>query len=270
MHKLRAIFKWPGGKAKLLPRIKKLLPKASTFIEPFMGSGFLSLHLEYEQYLLNDSNPHLIKFFQDLLEYNSELVELAKALFVKDNNTEAKYLDFREQFNNMPPGLLRSALFLYLNRHGYNGLCRFNKSGGYNVPFGRYSSTYFPEHELEAFIAKKSRIKLFNLDFKHFLSNKSFPIDSVIYCDPPYVPLNKSSSFTSYDGNVFSFAEQEQLVNLINNLKPCLPTLISNHYTQQTKMLYKEAEISTFYVPRYISCKGNTRKQVKELLALYE
>ncbi|MCW8900215.1 MAG: Dam family site-specific DNA-(adenine-N6)-methyltransferase [Gammaproteobacteria bacterium] len=156
------------------------------------------------------------------------------------------------------------------NKHGYNGLCRYNSKGGYNVPFGRYKSPYFPEKEMLVF-HKKSR----NADF--VLSGFEQVIQSakkgdVIYCDPPYVPLSISANFTSYSSGGFNLEEQQQLADLANKTSAKgIPILISNHNTPFTRKAYDNAKkITKFHVQRFISCNGEKRGTAGELLALFE
>jgi DNA adenine methylase len=162
-------------------------------------------------------------------------------------------------------------MFLYLNRHCYNGLCRYNLSGGYNVPFGRYVKPYFPEHELEFFVEKAQKATFICKNYTHVF-NKSKTGD-VIYCDPPYVPLSKTASFTAYAKDGFNLTDQKKLAKLArksaNNKQ--VSVVISNHATDFTKEIYATAdETDTIDVARTISHKGGARKRVEEIFALYK
>ena len=158
-----------------------------------------------------------------------------------------------------------------MNRHGYNGLCRYNKSGGYNVPFGKYKKPYFPESELLFFAEKAQKAEFVCQGYRQtFMAAKK---GDVIYCDPPYVPLTKTANFTSYAGNGFSLDDQADLANqaeeVIKNTK--VSVLISNHDTIWTRKIYAGAKkIKKIKVARTISQKASNRKKVGELLALYK
>jgi DNA adenine methylase len=161
-------------------------------------------------------------------------------------------------------------LFLYLNRHGYNGLCRYNKRGGYNVPFGRYKHPYFPKLELQYFAKKAQRAIFKQGDFA--TAFQAIETNDVIYCDPPYSPINRTANFTAYAGNSFTDADQKRLVHCALQAKTQgIPTVISNHHVDFTKQLYKEADKKLFFqVQRSISQQGQGRVKVKEVLALYK
>ncbi|WP_286233866.1 Dam family site-specific DNA-(adenine-N6)-methyltransferase [Thalassotalea sediminis] len=271
VKKQRAFLKWAGGKYSLTEKINKLLPKGDRLIEPFVGAGSVFLNSEYEQYLLNDINKDLINLYQTIQQDPVNFIEDAKRFFVADNNVAEAYYHLRSEFNATVDKHYRSLLFLYLNRHGYNGLCRYNKSGGYNVPFGKYKKPYFPEAELE-FFAEKAKKAIFICEGYRQTFARAEDGD-VIYCDPPYVPLSKTASFTSYAGNGFGLDEQADLANVAEETTSAkkVTVLISNHDTIWTRKIYQGAKArKSIKVARTISQKGSTRKKVSELMALYK
>ena len=267
--KNRAFLKWAGGKYALVEHINALLPKGNKLIEPFVGAGSVFLNTEYSKYLLNDINPDLIALYQLLKQHPKDLIADCKTLFCTHNNQENQYYGLREEFNSAQDPWQRSILFVYLNRHGYNGLCRYSSKGRFNVPFGRYKKPYFPEDEMW-FFAEKSRSATFTcLPFEKAFSRARK--GNIIYCDPPYLPLSQSASFTTYSKHGFDTQSQEQLSRIAkhtaDNRK--IPVLLSNHDTPDTRALYKDAELMSFEVKRTISQKGESRKPVKEVLALF-
>lgn len=265
---IRPFLKWPGGKYRLLEKIKIKLPHGQELIEPFVGSGAIFLNTNYEKYLLNDANNDLISLYQLLSREGNIFIQYCREFFVPKNNKERQYYRFREAFNKSKDKYERSALFLYLNRHGYNGLCRYNLANEYNVPFGRYRQPYFPEEEMQAFYEKSKQALFLCEDFSETL--KRAKKGSVVYCDPPYVALNKTSNFTTYRAGGFPWSDQQKLAAISNTLaKKGIPVLISNHSNQLSQDLYKNAEVSEFKVQRFISCKALNREQVSELLAYY-
>lgn len=149
----KPFLKWAGGKYKLAHFIETHLPSPTRkrLIEPFAGSAAVSLSLEFESYLLNDTNADLIGLFQSLKNQKQEFIAYACSFFTAANNESGRYYELREQFNNSRDTVERAALFVYLNRHAFNGLCRYNSKGGFNVPFGKYKAPYFPEAEILAF-----------------------------------------------------------------------------------------------------------------------
>lgn len=270
--KHRAFLKWAGGKKKVVDDIASLLPKKGKkrLVEPFVGGGSVFLNLDFDEYLLMDMNQDLISLFNIIKNKPTQFISDAEKFFKGEFNQPEKYYDVRNQFNLSNDSYERSLLFLYLNRHGYNGLCRYNKSGGYNVPFGRYKHPYFPKEELINFSEKAQKATFMQGDFETAFSQ--LRADDVVYCDPPYSPINPTSNFTAYAGNSFTDEDQQRLVACAEVAKSKnISTLISNHYVDFTRELYKNAtKKKLFQVQRSISQKGKGRIKVKEILALYK
>lgn len=269
---MRSALKWAGGKKKVVNEIASLLPikGKKRLVEPFVGGGSVFLNLEFDEYLLVDMNKDLINLFNIIKTQSTEFIADSQKFFCEENNLPEKYYDIRRQFNLSQDPYERSLLFLYLNRHGYNGLCRYNKSGGYNVPFGRYKHPYFPLEELQYFSKKAQKATFVQGDFETAFSQ--LKSDDVVYCDPPYSPINPTSNFTAYAGNSFTDEDQKRLVTCAEIAKrKKIPTLISNHYVDFTRELYQGAsKKKLFQVQRTISQKGKGRIKVKEILALYK
>jgi len=265
---VRPFLKWAGNKFRIIDRVQKKLPAGERLIEPFTGSGAVFLNTDYEQYLLCDSNRDLIDLYTLIKEDGPEFIQRVRRLFTEKSNTPERYYKLRDEFNRCAEVERRAALFIYLNRHGYNGLCRYNASGGFNVPFGRYKRPYFPEREIRLFHDKAQRAHFLHQDFvATMLKSKK---GDVIYCDPPYLPLSSSANFTSYSAGGFDMSQQQKLAELSNACaERGVPVLISNHNTPEAKEIYNKAQLQRFFVQRYISCKGKTRSKAGELLALY-
>jgi len=263
-----AFLKWPGGKYRLLAELLPRLPKQTCLYEPFVGAGVLLFNTEYEQYEINDLNKDLINVYTLLKKEGHAWIDAARAFFIAHNNQANRYYDFRAEFNACTDLHRRSLLFLYLNRHGYNGLCRYNSQGIFNVPFGRYVQPFFPEIALKCFVAKASRVQIHCLDFREFF--KKIPKKSVIYCDPPYAPLPNQASFQHYYVGGFDWQAQEDLALAANKAqnKGCY-VLISNHDTPHTRALYANARLHTLLVQRDIGAQVKNRNKVSELLAEY-
>lgn len=269
MQKQRAFLKWAGGKYTLIEPIRRVLPAGDKLIEPFVGAGSVFLNTDYEKYLLNDINADLINLYKLLKRRPKTFIEDARKLFVPATNQQDAYYSLRRQFNASNNSYERSLLFLYLNRHGYNGLCRYNSSGLFNVPFGRYRAPYFPQAELE-FFAEKAKRAVFTCEpFQH--SFRRARRGHVIYCDPPYLPLSATANFTGYAGNGFGLDEQLLLAqkSLHAAQRRGIPVVISNHDTETARLFYTEAELTPLQVHRFISQNGANRKKVAELLAFF-
>ncbi|WP_415719961.1 Dam family site-specific DNA-(adenine-N6)-methyltransferase [Photobacterium ganghwense] len=270
MKKHRAFLKWAGGKYSLVEEIKHRLPPARKLVEPFVGAGSVFLNTDYEQYLLADINPDLINLYNILKTQPEQYVKDSKALFTPEYNKKGAYLEIRATFNATRDPYLRSLYFLYMNRHGFNGLCRYNKQGGFNVPFGSYKRPYFPEEEMFVFADKAKRAMFVCEGYQQTFSRARK--GSVIYCDPPYAPLSTTANFTSYSGNGFSLDDQAALADVAERAatERQIPVLISNHDTTLTRRLYHGADLSVVKVKRTISRNGSGRNKVDELLALFK
>lgn len=266
---VRPFLKWAGNKYRVIPQIQQLLPAGTRLIEPFAGSGAVFLNTDYPRYLLTDSNADLIHLYQILQASGPEFIAKCAKLFRPLTNQAEYFYRRRTEFNSCSDPVRKAALFVYLNRHGYNGLCRYNARGIFNVPFGRYKAPYFPAREMLAFHAKAARATFEHIHFEHIIE-RAQPGD-VIYCDPPYVPLSKSANFTQYSSNCFDLTQQQRLAELATSAgKRGIPVLISNHNTRFTRDAYRDAHhIKRFDVQRSISCRGTHRQPAAELLALY-
>lgn len=267
--KNRAFLKWAGGKYNLIEPITALLPEGNKLVEPFVGAGSVFLNTDYPSYVLNDVNPDLIALFKTIKRRPQTFIHDARKLFQAHNNNDETYYALRREFNAATDSYQRSLLFLYLNRHGYNGLCRYNRSGQFNVPFGSYRKPYFPEAEIEFFATKAQRAVFTCQSFEKVFRRARK--GDVIYCDPPYAPLTATANFTAYATAGFSLDQQHELARRAASAahKRGIPVLISNHDTDLTRLLYADADLKSLQVARFISPKADGRTKVAELLALY-
>jgi DNA adenine methylase len=271
MKKNRAFLKWAGGKYPLIDEIRRHLPEGNCLIEPFVGAGSVFLNTEYEAYILADINSDLISLYNIVKLRTDDFVRDARLLFTDEFNKSDQFYLLREEFNTTTDEYRRALLFLYLNRHCYNGLCRYNLRGEFNVPFGRYKKPYFPEEELYWF-AEKSRNATFVCEHYHDTMVKATQ-GAVVYCDPPYAPLSATANFTAYHTNSFSLADQQGLARIAHQLsvESQVPVLISNHDTELTRDWYQHAaSLVVVKARRTISRNILGRSKVNELLALYK
>ena len=268
MEKRRPFLKWAGNKYRCLDNILSTLPQSNRLIEPFTGSGAVFINSNYSNYLLAEQNPDLINLYTYLQQEGSLFIDYCTQYFTDEFNNKSYFYQFRETFNQSKPSRLRAALFIYLNRHGYNGLCRYNQNGKFNVPFGLYNKPYFPYKEMLTFHQHSQRAQFLQADFRTTFTHAK-PGD-VIYCDPPYVALSKSAYFSAYTSKNFNEADQITLANLaIESANRGIPVIISNHDTEFTRHQYRLATITSFPVKRLISCKAQNRSNVQELVAVF-
>ncbi|CUU22566.1 adenine-specific DNA-methyltransferase [Duffyella gerundensis] len=268
MKKNRAFLKWAGGKYPLLEDIQRHLPEGDCLVEPFVGAGSVFLNTDYPRYVLADINSDLINLYNIVKTRTAEFIADARLLFNEQSNDAIFYYASRTEFNGSRDPYRRALLFLYLNRHCYNGLCRYNLSGEFNVPFGRYRKPYFPEDELNWFAERAQKATFVCESYDVTLTNAQ--AGSVVYCDPPYAPLSATANFTAYHTNSFSLREQQHLAELAIKLAESrIPVLISNHDTAQTRLWYQDAVLHVVKARRSISRSITGRSKVDELLALF-
>lgn len=270
MHK--PIIKWMGGKSRIIDTLLQVLPERTTFVEPFVGAGSVFLNTRYKRYILADSNPDLIQLLNVAKDQPEELILKSKPLF-EDGNDCIKYMERRELFNretDMAP-LDRAAMFLYLMRHGFNGMCRYNGSGGFNVPFGRYpNGVYYPLEEIRGWAKRCQEPEYLEIvceDFRTVLERTSE--DSVIYADPPYIPLSETAKHAQYHRKEFSQADHRELARaLFKQVEKGNSVVLSNADTLLTREIYYGFEWRSVEVGRYMGASGAARKTVTELLGV--
>ena len=264
---IKSPLKWAGGKNRVMPQLLKHLPKADCLIEPFVGSGTVFMNTDYPRYVLCDSNRALINFFRVVTTDTERLINITRSMFHGDN-TEDRYYARRTLFNSMQwsdtsrtdQALLYAALFLYLNRHGFNGLYRVNLRGEFNVPFGKYAKPYFPEKEMRLFAEKASDTKavFIHSDFRQSIPDvMQLAHDAVIYCDPPYIPASDTANFTAY-GKPFTLDDHRALVAALVDVNRQYATrsIISNSDTPETREIYSAFNLHTLSVRRSVSAKS--------------
>ena len=251
----RPPLKWAGGKRWQVPHLVDhwRRERHRRLVEPFCGGLAVTLALMPERALLNDVNPHLINFYR----------WLKRGLVMKlpMSNAETRYYTHRQRFNDLlAAGSADTAeaasLFYYLNRTGYNGLCRFNSSGGFNVPFGKHKTLIYRTDFLEY----RAVFAEWEFTCTHF-SDIPLEPDDFVYADPPY-----DVEFTRYSQAGFSWAEQEQTAEWLSKHKG--PVILSNQATPRIVKLYQSLNYSLKFLdaPRKISCSGD-RTPAREVLA---
>jgi DNA adenine methylase len=266
----RPFLKWAGAKTKLLSVIGAHVPAGTRrLIEPFVGSGAVALNLGLPRSILADTNRDLISVYTALRDDGERFIDACGRLFVPENNRRRAYYALRAEFNGTCDARRRAALFVFLNRHGYNGLCRYNRRGELNVPFGRYEGPRFPRERMRAFHAFLQTCELQHADFRPTLA-RCGPGDFV-YCDPPYVPASDTANFTTYTGRSFTARDQADLAAACQAAAlrgACV--VVSNHDAPLTRELYGPAdETQELSVARRISCQSATRTPARELVAVF-
>ena len=265
-------MKWAGAKTRLVTRILSLLPKGTTrLIEPFAGSAVVSLNAQVPKFILADINKDLINLYKIIRDDSPGLIQMLEGLFVPANNVRERYDEYRAKFNTRALSPLENAaIFVYLNRHAFNGLCRYNGRGEFNVPFGAIANPFLPADAIRHAGSVLGRAELIEGSFETVIAKAEK--GDFVYCDPPYVPLSLSASFTQYATTDFRKEQQEALVKAaLEAADRGAIVAISNHDTAETRLLYANANrVYSFPVSRTISSKGANRKSVLELIAVYK
>lgn len=270
--RLKPFLKWAGSKYRMLDLLEGHFPiTCKRFLDPFTGTGSVVFNVDYPVIIANDFNKDLTNLFLILQEFGPQFIEYAEELFVPANNSEDAFYAFRTEFNACDDPYRRSALFIYLNRHCFNGLCRYNASGLFNVPFGKYASPQYPKDALIACLPKVATLQITNKDFRDILSMAGD--GDLVYCDPPYIPISTTANFSSYTATGFSLDDQLDLAKYAQQAAGRGATVVlSNHYTPLSKKIYEELYPSTVHlvdVARTISGTVNNRRAVTEMIAVY-
>ena len=255
---IRPVVKWAGGKRWLAPAINQmfLMTESEVMVEPFAGGMAVSLYQPAKLAIINDINKHLVNLYEVLRAgtFPAGFEWL---------NDEAYYYKVRDEFNESilrgnDDGPVTAVRFLYLNRYGFNGLCRYNKSGLYNVPFGSYKRGWTPDFiDLGAFCQAIKSWVFESLDFAQIrCHNHEF-----VYCDPPFL-----DSFDKYTDKGFDFAEHMRLALWAYDNSG--PILVSNGWTLSLSVVYAQMGFDMIQVeaPRRISANGD-RTPALEMLA---
>jgi DNA adenine methylase len=265
----RPFLKWAGGKKQLLEPILAKLPKAiATYHEPFVGGGAVFFELakegRFERAVLSDSNEDLIECYRAIQCHVDELIEALKAY----RHSEEDY--YRVRASRPARRAERAARIIYLNKTGFNGLYRVNRSGEFNVPFGRYKNpTICDEPNLRAVSEALANVELQVSDFERAAASAK-PGDAV-YFDPPYLPISKTSYFTAYDRGSFGISEHERLAQVFADMtRRGVPAVLSNSDTPETRELYRDFDLATVLATRAINSKVDGRGAISEILVTNE
>lgn len=261
-------LKWPGGKYRVLGSLLPLLGSGSRLIEPFVGSGTVFLNSPFKRFFLADTNADLVEMYKAIKADPLEFIELTRPFFSVESNTADCYYALRSAFNQSTAQIIKTALFMYLNKHCYNGLVRYNASGGFNSPFGAIKSPYFPEREILRFSERLKIAEIGVADFSETMRRAKS--GDVVYCDPPYQPLSKSASFTSYSAGGFGWDRQVELAELAaKTARKGVKVVVSNHDTPEIRRLYASATLHFVEVQRQISRNGANRTKAREIIAVW-
>ena len=271
--KPKPFVKWVGGKRQLLRQFRELglyppedfNPITNTYYEPFVGGGAVFFDLLPKNAELSDLNNELVITYNVIKNNVDELIQsLQKHIYDKEY-----YLEVRAKKIDDLSDVEVASRFIFLNRTGFNGLYRVNKSGQFNVPFGRYNNPVIcDEDNLRRVSNALQDVTITHQDYKNVL--KTAKSGDFIYLDPPYYPINATSSFTSYTAEGFLEKEQTELRDTFVKLhkKGCF-VMLSNSDTPFINDLYSGLDgitINKITAGRAINSKASGRGKITEVL----
>lgn len=276
----KPFLKWLGGKSRLIPQLSEFIPEKFTrYFEPFLGGGAVFLHVaqtrKIKKAYLYDLSCDLIRVWEAIQQQPKKICikvqELADAYMqVEEDHRQEFYYATREEFNRDTGHdlLWVASRVIFLNKTCYNGLFRYNRDGGFNSPFGKYEKPSFYDEEN---ILEVSRLlqgaHLTAGDFS--LCERDVTRSSFVYFDPPYRPLNKTSSFTGFNGLGFSDPDQERLAATFKRLdQRGAKLMLSNSDTGDGyfEELYKGYNIHRVRAGRAVNSNPERRGKINELV----
>jgi DNA adenine methylase len=269
--KATPIVKWAGGKTRLLPRLLARVPLGfRRYYEPFIGGGALFFALEPGAATIADINPALVTLYQTIVSDLDGIIRVVLS-HKAEHADERYYYDVRGRWNDSSWRAVATpaeiaGTFIYLNKTCFNGLWRENKSGGFNVPRGDYDDpTILYEDALRAARTVLTGAHITRGSFQDTTADAS--AGDFVYFDPPYDPLTKTSSFTTYAASPFGKAEQRALAEYARTLDARgVFVMLSNNDTPFIRDLYDGFLVETAPCGRSINSKAEGRGKIDEVI----
>jgi DNA adenine methylase len=273
----KPFLKWVGGKTKLVPELVEMFPKKfNNYFEPFVGGGALFYEVIQKYNVgfssINDINKKLIIAYKQIKQNPKKLISLLKTIDdeYKKLSLEEKekyFYSIRKKYNEETIDDKTTASYLiFLNKTCFNGMYRENSKGQYNIPFGDQKNPNICDKENILGVSKcLKNTEITDYSFEE--SVKKCKKNDLIYFDPPYYPVNATSSFTAYSKSSFGEIEQKKLKEVFTDLanRGCF-VMLSNSHTPFIKELYKDFHINYRYAARSINSKGDKRGKIKEVV----
>lgn len=259
----RPFVKWVGGKSQLLDELRRRVPETfGRYFEPFVGGGALYFELKPKDAVLTDVNDELVNVYTAIRDDAEAVIS---ALFAYRYDEEMYYRVRALEPAKLAP-VARAARTIYLNRTGYNGLYRVNKSGAFNVPFGRYTDPLICDAPnlracAEQLAHAEIAVRPFDAVVEHARAG------DFVYFDPPYFPMSATSDFTTYTAGGFGLEQQERLAEVARALvAKKVHVMLSNADVPAARKLYKGLKIAKVSALRNVSATAAGRGGVTELI----
>lgn len=275
MSAMKPLLKWAGGKRHIADVLVSSFPEdwnKQTYFEPFIGGAALFFELSPTKAVISDVNKRLIGFYKHVRDDLDSLIDEIQVLstnfnICQDEFKKELFLQIRAEFNSSDTDSIESASKLFaLNKLCFNGLYRENSKGGFNVPFGQKKK--FPNIEFEDFKSASQALQSADIkvsDFEATVENAKS--GDFVYFDPPYIPIDATSSFTSYHADGFTLEDQKRLAALLLELRvQNIKAMCSNSDTELTRNIYSELNLKVIQAPRMVSAKSSGRGLINELV----
>jgi DNA adenine methylase len=266
--------KWVGGKGRVIAQLEQLFPNSfNDYFEPFVGGGAVFFFLDNGVATINDINKTLMDSYINVRDHAETLINELRIIEKQYHGLnldaqKAMFYELRSEYNEIKnkTTIRRSVLLIFLNKTCFNGMYRENRKGEFNVPFGKYHNpTICDESNLRAVSERLHKTSIVSTSYKNAV--KEAKMGDFIYLDPPYYPLNPTSSFTSYSEDDFTEKDQIELKELFDNLtKRGCKVMLSNSYTKFIINLYKDYKQYKVYVGRSINANASKRGKIAEIV----
>lgn len=273
MSKLTPFIKWAGGKTQLLEQISTRMPKDyNHYYEPFLGGGAVLFAVKPKHAKINDINPFLVNVYKSIKEKPEEVIEQINQLDSVACD-QSYYFHNRERFNQRIANRIcdsyTAALFIWINKHCFNGLYRVNKKGLFNVPWNKKDACSIDENNIRNISKFLQNVCIYNLDFEEFC--KDVEPGDFVYFDSPYVPISKTANFVSYDKDGFSLEDHIRLSELFKRLDRLgTKLMLSNSTADLVITLYNDYRIEVISAKRNVCCLGDKRTGEEVIITNYD
>lgn len=273
---LKPFLKWVGGKGRVISQLEKYFPSEyGSYFEPFVGGGAVYFDIEAKIATINDINKSLVGAYINIRDHVDllikELTDLQQRYYSLDEDKQKQmFYEIRDEYNDIrdKSSLKKSALLIFLNKTCFNGMYRENRSGKFNVPFGKHQKpTICDENNLRHVANRLKNTTILSETYK--VAIKEAKAGDFVYLDPPYHPINPTSSFTSYSEADFLEKDQVELKELIDELttRKC-KVMLSNSDTPFIQNLYRDYRKEYISVARSINANGDGRGKISEIVVL--
>lgn len=272
---MKPFVKWAGGKTQLLDEINKRLPPSyNRYFEPFLGGGAVLLNLQPQKAFVNDINAELLNTYNQIKNNPDDFIRKMNEID-KINTDKVFYYKNRDRYNqkitNQEYDLEMAILFVWINKHCFNGLYRVNKKGLFNVPYNQKDIKSSIDEDNIRKVSQylnTNRVFIKNIDFEVFLD--SVATNDFVFVDSPYIPESDTSNFVDYSKTGFSEKDHQRLAKKLHDLSnKGVFWMLTNNDVPQIYDLYDDYNIESVAVRRNINSKGNKRSGQEVIIRNY-